>query len=501
MTAGTATNLADCTVSELLELYKRRQASPVEALEACLGRIERLDPAVNAVLTLLVDRAFEQAEESTRRWLAGRPRALEGVPYGLKDIIATAGIRSTGGSRLYADYVPLQSATLARRLEDAGGVLVAKLQTFEFAAGSNATTSNPWDLECWPAGSSSGSAAAVAAHELPLTIGTDTGGSIAIPAAFCGVVGLKPTFGRIPRTGIMPLSWTLDHAGPLTRSARDAAVALQVMAGADPHDPTSAMAPVGDYLEDIDAGLSGLRIGMPTDWFFEVCDPSVYACIRAALDAMEAHGARVSEVSFPSTREVDLHAIELTIIYAELASLHEITLDRLEDYGQEFQHLLIRAQFTSAADYLKALRARHLVQLDFQRAFDQVDAIVAPGGICTAPRHDHLVARIGAEERPLIDVISRPTAVMDITGVPALTIPVGFDAVELPIGMQIATPPYREKVGFRIGQAYQQLTNFHRRLPPMVQADVDTGGGRFNRGTYPAVVEQPIVTATRDRIW
>jgi aspartyl-tRNA(Asn)/glutamyl-tRNA(Gln) amidotransferase subunit A len=216
---------------------------------------------------------------------------------------------------------------------------------------------------------------------------------------------------------------------------------------------------------------------------------------------MEDHGVSVVEVPFPSTYEADLHAIELTIIYAELASLHERTFDRLDEYGQEFQHLLIRAQFTSAVDYLKALRARHLVQLDFQRAFERVDAIVAPGGVCTAPPHDHLVARIGAEVRPLIDVISRPTAVMDMTGVPSLTIPVGFDSNGLPIGMQIATPPYQEALGFRIGHAYQQLTDDHRRLPPIVQADVEAGGGGFTRQSFPAILEKPIVTATRDRIW
>ena len=270
MTTVSVSGLADLTASELLELYRRGEASPVEAVESCLGRIQRLDQAVGAVLTLLVERALSQAEESARRWRTGEARALEGVPYGLKDIIATKGIRSTGGSPLYTEYVPTQSATLAERLEDAGGVLVAKLNTFEFAAGSNATSSNPWNLEHWPAGSSSGSTVAVAAHELPLAIGTDTGGSIAIPAAFCGVVGLKPTFGRIPRSGIMPLSWTLDHAGPLTRSTLDAALALKVMAGADARDPTSASAPVDDYVGNIDAGLHTICIGVPTDWFFDV---------------------------------------------------------------------------------------------------------------------------------------------------------------------------------------------------------------------------------------
>lgn len=501
MTAAATTGLADLTVAELLEVYRSGQASPVDAAEACLARIGRLEPAVNAVLTLLVERALEQAEESTRRWNAGEARALEGVPYGLKDIIATAGIRSTGGSPLYSEYVPLRSATVAERLEEAGGILLAKLQTFEFAAGSNATTSNPWDLDRWPAGSSSGSTVAVAAHEMPLAIGTDTGGSIAIPAAFCGVVGLKPTFGRIPRSGIMPLSWTLDHAGPLTRSALDAAIALQVLAGADPRDPTSATAPVGDYISSIDAGLGGVRVGVPTDWFFDVCDPEVEAATRAAIALLGNHGARIHEVRFPSTHMVDLHAIELTIIYAELASLHEVTFARLEEYGQEFQHLLVRAQFTSAIDYLKALRSRHLVQLDFQRAFEQVDAIVVPGGVCTAPRHDHLVARLGAEERPLIDVISRPTAVMDIVGVPSLTTPAGFDHLGLPIGIQVVARPYDEAMCFRIAHAYQQLTDFHRTLPPLVQADVESGSSGFTHGSLPAILQKPVTTTTRDHIW
>lgn len=501
MTAVATSGLADMTVAELLAVFRSGLASPVEAVEACLARIARLEPAVNAVLTLLVDRALQQAAESTRRWRTGDARPLEGVPYGLKDIIATADIRSTGGSPLYSEYVPLHSATVAERLEDAGGVLLAKLQTFEFAAGSNAATSNPWDLERWPAGSSSGSTVAVAAHEMPLAIGTDTGGSIAIPAAFCGVVGLKPTFGRIPRAGIMPLSWTLDHAGPLTRSALDAAVALQVLAGADPRDPTSATTPVGDYTGGIDAGLDGVRIGVPTNWFFDVCDPEVESATRAAIELMADHGARVHQVEFPSTQQVDLHAVELTIIYAELASLHEVTFERLEEYGQEFQHLLVRAQFTNAVDYLKALRSRHLVQMDFQRAFEHVDAIVVPGGLCTAPRHDHLVARIGAEERPLIDVISRPTAIMDIVGVPSLTIPAGFDHLGLPIGIQVVARPYAEAMCFRIAHTYQKLTNFHRKLPPLVQTDVDAGPAGFTYGSIPGVLHKPVITATRDGVW
>jgi len=299
----------------------------------------------------------------------------------------------------------------------------------------------------------------------------------------------------------MPLSWTLDHAGILTRAAIDAALVLQVVSGHDPRDPTSATAPIGDYMRDIDAGLEGVRVGVPTDWFFDVCDPEVESATRGAIELMADHGAVVREIPFPSTREVDLHAIELTIIYSELASLHEVTLERLQEYGQEFQHLLIRAQFTSAVDYLKALRARHLVQLDFQRAFDQVDAIVVPGGVCTAPRHDHLMAHLGTQERPLIDVISRPTAVMNITGVPALTIPAGFDQLGLPIGIQIATRPYDEAAGFRVAHAFQKLTDFHTRKPPIVRADLESHARGAPHAALPAILAKPIVTATRDRVW
>jgi aspartyl-tRNA(Asn)/glutamyl-tRNA(Gln) amidotransferase subunit A len=493
-------DLADLSIDELLQAFAAREASPTDALEACLGRIVRLDDEVNAVITLLVERASKQAEESTGRWLSGDARPLEGIPFGLKDIIETAGIRTTGGSPIYETRVPDVSATVTERLEAAGAVLVAKLQTFEFASGSNATTSNPWDLTRWPAGSSSGPAAAVAAHELPLAIGTDTGGSIAIPAAFCGIVGLKATYGRVSRAGVYPLSWTLDHIGPMTRSAIDAAHALGAIAGWDRRDPTSGQVPVPDYANSLRTTLEGVRIGVPTEWFFDVCAPEVEAAVRAAIELLSEYGATINEFQLPSTRTVQLHAIELTIVYAELASLHEPNFDRLEEYGEEFQRLLARAQFTSAVDYLKALRARHLVQLDFQAVFEENDAIVVPGGVCVAPSHDHLVAKIGDEERQLIDVVSRPTAVMDIAGLPALTIPAGFDDGGLPLGIQIASRPYDELSCLSIGHAFQQLTDFHTALPPIVANDL-AAAPREGTLDLPATLAKPVVTATRDRIW
>ncbi|MCI0678373.1 MAG: amidase, partial [Actinobacteria bacterium] len=264
-------------MAEFLREFADRTVSPVEALVSVLGRIDRLEPKVGAILTLCWEQALESARESERRWMSGQARRLEGVPYGLKDIIETSGIRTTGGSRMYESHVPSRDAAVARRLREAGGILVAKLQTFEFASGANAVTSNPWDLERTAAGSSSGSGAAVAARELPLAIGTDTGGSVAIPASFVGITGLKPTYGRVPRSGVFPLSWTLDHICPMTRSAEDAAIVMEVISGQDPDDPSSGRSRVPEYRKHLYIDLSTVTVGVPSDWFFDIINPDVEA--------------------------------------------------------------------------------------------------------------------------------------------------------------------------------------------------------------------------------
>jgi aspartyl-tRNA(Asn)/glutamyl-tRNA(Gln) amidotransferase subunit A len=492
--------LADLGVAELLDVFGRREASPEEALGATLARIDRLDRHVGAVLSLCWEQALERARDSTQRWLQGTARPLEGVPYGLKDIVETAGIRTTGGSQLYADHVPTVDAAVERRLRDAGGVLVAKLQTFEFAAGANAVTSNPWDLDRNAAGSSSGSGAAVAARELPLTIGTDTGGSVAIPASFVGIAGLKATFGRIPRSGVFPLSWTLDHVGPMTRSSRDIALALGVLAGHDPDDPTSSDAPVPDYVASLDADLTSVRVGVPEDWFFDIIHPGVEAAAQAAIDVLATAGARIVPIRLPSTKLLDLHAMELTIIGAEAASLHTPHLARYAELGTEFQQVLARSQSYSAVDYLNALRARHLVQLDFQAAFDQVDVIIAPGANTVAPRHDHLVAVVGDTERPWVDVVSRTTAVFNLTGIPSLSIPSGF-ADGLPVGIQVVGPPFGEPIVLAVADAYQQLTDHHTRLPQIVQDDSAQPHGPWDPSERHLPDELPVVTTTLDSTW
>jgi aspartyl-tRNA(Asn)/glutamyl-tRNA(Gln) amidotransferase subunit A len=421
------------------------------------------------MLTRVDAEAEGRASESAKRWIDGTSRPLEGVPFGVKDIIATAGVRTTGGSPIYSDWVPSASATAVDRLQAAGAVFAGKCRTFEFAGGADAITCNPWDLARQAGGSSSGSGAAVGARELPLALGTDTGGSIAIPAAFVGITGLKPTYGRVPRTGVMPLSWTLDHVGPLTRSALDAALVLQIIAGDDGIDPNAASRIVPDYMKGIDDGVSGVRLGIPSDWCFDICDPEVAAATEEAASELERTGAKLVPIALPSTQKLNLHAIEMTIMYAELASLHSATFARLEEYGADFQELLVRSQFVLAADYLHCLRARHLVQLDFERAFELVDAIVVPGCVCVAPRHDNLIAKIGDEEVPLQDVLTRTTSVFNIVGMPRITIPSGLDAQHLPVSISIGSRPYDEAMALRVAHTFQMLTDHHKLPPPVLQ--------------------------------
>jgi aspartyl-tRNA(Asn)/glutamyl-tRNA(Gln) amidotransferase subunit A len=465
------TGLADLTATELIDLYRTGAASPVEAVRDCLERIDALEPLVNAVLLLRGEECLAEAVHSAERYRRGTAGPLEGVPYGLKDIVYTAGVPSTGGSKIYGDLVPTESAALADRLEAAGGLLLAKLQTFEFAFGGEINTHhgpmpNPWDLERTAGGSSSGSAAALAARYLPLTVGTDTGGSIRVPASFCGVTGLKATFGRVPRHGVMPLSWTLDHAGPMARSAADAALMLGVMAGHDERDPTALTAPPGDYPAALTEDLRGVRVGVPTDWFFAVCDPQVEAAARAAIEVLADAGAEIVDVALPHAGLVEI--ICWTIMYAEAASLHEITFDRLEDYDTRFAERLVDSQFVTATDYLHALRARNVIQRDFEAALSTVDAIVSPGSPVVAPRLDTMLAEVGDELVSWLDVCARCTMPYNLTGMPALSIPSGLDDRGLPVGISIAARPLDEATCLRVGHAYQRRTSHHQRVPPLV---------------------------------
>lgn len=453
-------------VAELLARFAAGESAPSLALTDCLAAIERLDPVLHAVLTLTEERAHERAAESDRRWREGRARPLEGIPFGVKDVIATAGTPTTGNSRLFADWLPERSATVVEQLEAAGAVLVAKLQTFTFALGgvtnSFGTTHNPWDLGRTTGGTSSGSAAAVASGMLPFALGTDTGGSARIPAAYCGVSALKPTYGRVSRAGVMPLSWTLDHVGPLARSAEDLALILSVIEGYDSSDPTSVAATPSEPLGASD--FHGARIGVPREWFGRRCQDDVAAATRAAVATMAELGAEIAEVSLPHAELAE--AVYWPIVLSEAASLHEQHLDQLRLDDPALADRLVEGMQVPAVDYLRAMRLRHLLQRDYDAAFSAVDVLVVPASSVVAPRLDDLTCEVEGQRLPWIDVVSHMTCPFNVTGLPAAVVPAGRSREGLPIGVQIVGRPYAEMTCLRVAAAWQRATDHHRAAPP-----------------------------------
>ena len=468
--SGTATDLADATASELLERYAAGTATPSEATRACLARLEATEPEVNAVITPLADRALARAAESDTRWADGTARALEGVPYGLKDIVATEGILTTGGSALYAEHTPTADAALAARLAEAGGVLLAKLATYEFACGGavNRTfgpTRNPWDLTRTTGGSSSGSGAAVALGQVPLAIGTDTGGSIRIPAAFCGLTGLKPTYGRVPRHGVMGLSWTLDHAGPMARSVADCARMLDVIAGPDPRDPTSLPAEDTCFVEALESDVGGLRLARARGWLESNMHPEIAAAYESALTELTGLGLEIVDVELPGMEMAPLTS--WTIIYAEMLSLHEDHFPGLEDRDEMGASLLGAAPFVSATDYLRALRLRPMFQRALAEAMDGCAALVTPGMTALPPViSPSMISDVGGRHLPWLTAACQTNVPFNLTGSPALVLPSGtFDG--MPLSMQLVGRPRDEATLFALGEAYQRATEHHLRRPPM----------------------------------
>ncbi len=453
-TARDAT-LPSATVAELLAGYRSGELNPVEVLEDALTRMDAADGGLHAVVTRLDDRARAAAAESARRWRSGGARPLEGVPVGVKDIIETAGVPTRAGSALFADHVPSASATVIDRLERAGAVVAAKTATPELAFGDESGDGvvNPRGAGRWAGGSSSGSAAALAAGLLPAALGTDTGGSIRVPASYCGVCGLKPTFGRVPRTGVFPVSWTLDHVGPMARTVDDLALLLTIMAGADPDDPYSSPQPVPDYPAAAAAAaedLTGLRVGMPGGWLAEGCSPGVIAARNAAADALTALGAEVTEVKVPHAELAGTVAWLITVV--EFAANHDPRLKRAADFTPSAAYRLVAGARASAGDYARALRARRLVQRDFDAVFKQVDAVLTPATPTAAP---DMSSFFDDGDRLWLDKVARTLLIFNVTGMPALVVPVGDDD-GLPAAVQIAARPHSDALCLAVGAALQR---------------------------------------------
>lgn len=463
-----AEELAYLSVGQASALLDRKEVSSSELVEACLGRIEHVEPRVKAYVTVTADKARDAARAADQDIARGVRRGpLHGVPIALKDLIDTAGIPTTSSSRVLADNVPSSDATVTRLLARAGSVLLGKTNTHEFAYGSTcAPTRNPWNLECIPGGSSGGSAAAIAAGEALGTIGTDTAGSIRIPAGLCGVVGLKPTYGRVSRHGVTALSWSLDHVGPITRTVEDAAIMLNAIAGYDALDPASANVPAPDFLAGMKGDIKGLRFGVPDTYFLSPVHPAMAASFRQACQVLSDLGAIVEDVSLPTVDQST--DIDMFIIAVEAAAYHQHWLrTRGELYTKETRTLLQAGELALATDYVNAQRVRSLIAQEILALLASYDAVLTPSQPGPAPRVSETVITFEdgtKEERTHFTV--RETCPFNLSGTPALTVPCGFSDGR-PLGLQIAGRPWDEATVLRIGHAYEQATDWSQQRPAL----------------------------------
>jgi aspartyl-tRNA(Asn)/glutamyl-tRNA(Gln) amidotransferase subunit A len=450
------------TLAEAAEKIKAKELSPVELTESALARIESVEPKITAFATVTADAARKAAEQAEQEIAAGRYRGpLHGIPMGIKDLYETAGVATTSSSKVRSDYVPAQDSAVVEKLTAAGMVMVGKTHTHEFAYGAvTPTTRNPWDVEYIPGGSSGGSGAAVAAGECMVGMGSDTGGSIRIPASVCGTVGLKPTYGRVSRRGVASLSWSLDHVGPLTRTVRDTALVMDAIAGYDRADPASADVPVPDFTAELDAGVAGLTIGVPANYFTDRVDPEVTQAVNAAIALLEAQGARLREVSIPLAEYIP--ATEWAIMLPEASAYHQGMLrEKADHYGDDVRLYLEAGELVLATDYIKALRVRTLIQQAWRDMFDSIDVLIAPTLAAPALRVDKPeVTWPDGSTEAATDAYVRLSAPANVTGLPALSVPCGFTTGGLPIGMQLVGRPFAEPTLLRVGHAYESATEW-----------------------------------------
>lgn len=467
------------SAQELGELVRKREVSPVEVVQAHLKRIDELNPSVNAIITVTREHALERAHEAEREIRAGRYLGpLHGIPYGPKDILATKGILTTNGSKVTKDWVPDYESTITQRLNQAGAILIGKVNLLEFAMGSGTLSGfgparNPWDLAYSPAGSSSGSGAALAARMLPLSIGTDTGGSIRAPAAANGIVGLKPTYGRVSRFGVTTLSWSLDHAGPMTRTVADNAAMLQVIAGHDPLDESSADEPVPDYSKALTGDVRGLRIGVPTNYFFEDALPEVDAGVRQALKVLVDRGAVLVDVDIPHAKYAG--SAGWIIAMADGACFHEKRLkEHFDLFDPVIQERMGAAKFYLATDYIKSLRVRPILVNEMKNVFRKCDVMAVPGSKGVAGKLESKETA-GSDVKKSAEASAYrdgTTFLGNMTGLPAMTMLCGFSSgpPKLPITVQFYGRPFDESTLFRVGHAYQMATDWHQARPPLTKS-------------------------------
>jgi aspartyl-tRNA(Asn)/glutamyl-tRNA(Gln) amidotransferase subunit A len=485
-------NHEQLTIHEAHQLLTEKKVSSVELTEACLERIEKLEPKVDAIVTLTEELALEQARKADEQIASGNSGPLTGIPALIKDVMCTRGVRTTCSSKMLENFVPPYDAAVVEKLNNAGFVMLGKANMDEFAMGSStehsafAPTHNPWDLSRVPGGSSGGSAAAVAAGEAIFTLGSDTGGSIRQPAGFCSVTGLKPTYGRVSRYGLVAFASSLDQIGPLTQDVTDCALVMNTIAGHDERDSTSAPYPVPDFTQCLTGDIKGMKIGIPREYFVEGMQPEIEAAIRTAIAKLEELGASIEwEVSLPSTPSAlaVYYIIAPSEASANLARYDGTkygfryqgadtmwdTMDKTRQYGfgAEVKRRIMLGTYALSAGYydayyLKAQKVRTLIRREFDTAFEKYDVLVTP----TSPT---VPFKIGEKlddpvQMYLSDVCTLP---INIAGLPAISIQAGF-ADGLPIGMQIIGKPFAEETILKIAHAYQEATEWHKRKPQVI---------------------------------
>jgi aspartyl-tRNA(Asn)/glutamyl-tRNA(Gln) amidotransferase subunit A len=456
--------IAYATIAELGARYRKRDLSPVEVTQALLARIEKLDPILHAFVTLTADSALAEARSAEEALRRGDARPLLGIPVAHKDIYLTRGVRTTGGSALLADWIPDEDATCVQRWRAAGTVQLGKLITHEFAFGLQfpghrfPPAKNPWNLDHIPGGSSSGSGAALAAGLVTGATGSDTGGSIRGPAAFCGIVGLKPTYGRSSRAGVLTLSWTLDHTGPMARTVQDCAFLLQPLAGYDPADPASSRAPVDDYVAPLGRDIRGLKIGVPRAYFLEEVDAEVARAFEEALETLRRLGAEVRDVQIPSLRGA--HSF-LLILMAEAYAYHESDIrEHPELYGDVLRERILAGALVTASEYTQAQRIRSEICRETAEVMKTVDVLASPTALKPA-------TPFAQAFDPEFAFPKSNMAPFNLTGLPTLALPCGFSSSGLPVSFQLSGRPFEESTVLRAGHAYEQATTWHTRRPPV----------------------------------
>jgi aspartyl-tRNA(Asn)/glutamyl-tRNA(Gln) amidotransferase subunit A len=461
------------SAGDLSKLVQSKEISPVEIIEAHLTRIDATEPVLNSFITLLADQARKAARQAEKDIQAGRYKGpLHGIPVALKDLYNTGGVRTTSGSRIFDTFIPAEDCTVAAKFHQAGAILLGKLNMHQFAYGPTGENPdyghmhNPWNPDMVTGGSSGGSGSAAAAGQCTITTGSDTGGSIRIPAALCGIVGLKPTYGLVSRHGLSALSWSLDHPGPMTRTVEDTAITMNVIAGHDPRDVASAKVDIPDYTSALTGDVKGLRIGIVKEYFEAPLDPQVRKAVMDAISLLESMGAEVKEVSYPMFNQSQ--AISSTVLMAEATAYHRDLLEK--DGHQLYEPVRQRLEaglFISAAEYLRAQQARSIFDQQGRRLLDEVDLLAGPTEPITAPEILASKVMAGEQEVGVVGALTQYTRPYNINGFPAISVPCGFSDDGMPIGLQLAGRPFDELTVLRAAHAYEQANDWHTRRPPI----------------------------------